>query len=291
MKGFSLNRRRVVSSFLMLLMSLMLFASYAMGADDLAAIANRGNDNTIDSVLENSEVVATSEAATTNENTSNSVSSSTNRAEGTQELMKAFSNTNMLEKNNLDNEFTQSASNIVSKAVQHLIFLISLGVIVLIVFDVAFIIFAPLRPFLCPNMAQGGMPAGGAGGMGGSPGMGMGGMGGMGGYGSRMGMGGYGSRMGMGMGSRMGMGRAQGMNPMAGRGASQYVSDAATQAVMMAQQGAGSALIIYAKNMAVTVVIALAICILAATGVLNTLGMAIGLKVSEFIAGLSAGMI
>ena len=138
MKGFSLNRRRVVSSFLMLLMSLMLFASYAMGADDLAAIANRGNDNTIDSVLENSEVVATSEAATTNENTSNSVSSSTNRAEGTQELMKAFSNTNMLEKNNLDNEFTQSASNIVSKAVQHLIFLISLGVIVLIVFDVAF---------------------------------------------------------------------------------------------------------------------------------------------------------
>ena len=276
MKGFSLNRRRVVSSFLMLLMSLMLFASYAMGADDLAAIANRGNDNTIDSVLENSEVVATSEAATTNENTSNSVSSSTNRAEGTQELMKAFSNTNMLEKNNLDNEFTQSASNIVSKAVQHLIFLISLGVIVLIVFDVAFIIFAPLRPFLCPNMAQGGMPAGGAGGMGGSPGM---------------GMGGYGSRMGMGMGSRMGMGRAQGMNPMAGRGASQYVSDAATQAVMMAQQGAGSALIIYAKNMAVTVVIALAICILAATGVLNTLGMAIGLKVSEFIAGLSAGMI
>ena len=93
------------------------------------------------------------------------------------------------------------------------------------------------------------------------------------------------------MGSRMGMGRAQGMNPMAGRGASQYVSDAATQAVMMAQQGAGSALIIYAKNMAVTVVIALAICILAATGVLNTLGMAIGLKVSEFIAGLSAGMI
>ena len=236
----------------------MLFASYAMGADDLAAIANRGNDNTIDSVLENSEVVATSEAATTNENTSNSVSSSTNRAEGTQELMKAFSNTNMLEKNNLDNEFTQGASNIVSKAVQHLIFLISLGVILLIVFDVAFIIFAPLRPLLCPSMAQGGMSAGGAGGMGGSPGMGMGGMGGMGGYGSRMGMGGYGSRMGMGMGSRMGMGRAQGMNPMAGRGASQYVSDAATQAVMMAQQGAGSALIIYAKNMAVTVVIALA---------------------------------
>jgi len=198
------------------------------------------------------------------------------------------STTDMTKENKLDNSMVNGASNLVSKLVQTLIFFISLGVILLVVVDVAYILFAPLRGILAPAAAGGGMAPGGMGGM--SGGMGGMGMGMRGGYGSRMGMGGYGSRMGgMGMGGMSGgMG---GMNPMAGRNmGSQKVSDTAVQAVMMAQQG-GNALTIYASKMAVTIVLSLAICILAATGVLSTLGLTIGVKMAEAIASITKGMV
>lgn len=201
-------------------------------------------------------------------------------------------------------EFARTANSIGSKIFQYLSVLVSVGVLVMVGVDMVFITLPFTRKYLAngymgnpggvdpnqnPGLAGGGM-------QGGMPGMGMGG-----GYGSRMG----GMGMGGGYGSRMGgMGMA---NPMAGRGGMmgeqaamqnqpalgrvQWVSNAALNAIASESASNQIALIGYIKSMSVTIVLASIILVLASTGVLGTLGAAIGSKISGFLQSFISSLL
>lgn len=195
-----------------------------------------------------------------------------------------------------------------SYIVQFLSYLITAGLAVKIMLDLAYITLPPLRTILANGYT--GVPQNG-GGMGqqgmGQQGMGMGGMGmGMGG----MGMGGgYGMNRGMGMGGMgmggMGMGgmgqpgmgqQGMGANPnsqntMMGR--IQWVSDAALNAVASAGSvgpngKSMSPFRVYIKDMVVVLVLTPILIVLAATGVLADLGFLIAGALVDAIRSLGS---
>ena len=191
-------------------------------------------------------------------------------------------------------EVVENAKPVMNKVasiiVQLLSYLITIGLTVRVVLDLTYIVLPFTRSFLS-NGYMGNAQAG-AGGM---PNQAMGGMGGMGGMSGGMGMGGgYGMRGGMGMGmNRMGgmsggMGGMQqgmqgGMNNqnMSRMGETQWVSNAALNAVAAESQPgpdgkAVSPFKLYIKDMTVIMVLTPILLALALTGTLTDLGFLLG---------------
>ena len=191
-------------------------------------------------------------------------------------------------------EVVENANPVMNKVasiiVQLLSYLITIGLTVRVVLDLTYIVLPFTRSFLS-NGYMGNAQAG-AGGM---PNQAMGGMGGMGGMSGGMGMGGgYGMRGGMGMGmNRMGgmsggMGGMQqgmqgGMNNqnMSRMGETQWVSNAALNAVAAESQPgpdgkAVSPFKLYIKDMTVIMVLTPILLALALTGTLTDLGFLLG---------------
>lgn len=169
-----------------------------------------------------------------------------------------------------------------AKIMQILGYVISIGLGLITALDVCYIALPPLRGLLANGYvgtADKSSQPGGAGGMG-SP-MGMGGI-------NSMGMGGYGSRMGgtnfMGSGMGSSMGAQQNNQPASGR--TQWVTNAALNAVTSASSGANP-FKVYFKQQAVVCVMAPIIYVLAATGVLSKFGFMLGEVVSTWIGGVS----
>lgn len=189
-------------------------------------------------------------------------------------------------------------SKVASFVVRILSYFLTAMLVVRVVLDLVYISIPFTRSMLsngyAGNAAAGGPGAGMAGPMGGMGGMGMGGMG-MGGMGMR---GGYGmNRMGMGGMGGMGMGGMQqgqmGATPAAGR--MQLVSSAALNAVaaesMPGPDGRPqNALKLYAKDMAVVLVITPILLTLAITGVLTQLGFLIGDLLARGISSIGQMM-
>lgn len=189
----------------------------------------------------------------------------------------------------VSSDFSKTANYYGSIIFQYLATIVSVGVLVMVGIDMVFILLPFTRGLLgggaAGAMAQGGQQgAGMAGGVAGGMAGGMGGMsGGMGGM-----SGGYGMHR-----SPM-AGRGRMMNQQGqqggGLGGRQIVSDAAIQAVAMSAQNNGTALVAYIKTMSVTIVLAGVVLVLAGTGVLSTLGLALGSKISSLLRGFISGL-
>lgn len=154
-------------------------------------------------------------------------------------------------------------NNWASKLMQVLGYIISIGLGLITALDVVYIAIPPLRGILANGYT--GTADQQAGGMtGGMPGM----AGGMGGFG--MGGGSYG--MG-GMQARTAMGNTANNQPAGGR--TQFVTNAALNAVASASSGANP-FKVYMKQQAVVLIMAPVIFVLAATGILSRVGFYIG---------------
>lgn len=195
----------------------------------------------------------------------------------------------MTQETKISSDFSKTANYYGSIVFQWLAILVSVGALIMVGIDMVYIILPFTRGFLGAGAAPQGGAAGGqaglaSGGMGGMSG-GMGGMSGgmgMGGMSGGMGLMGGRGRMGMnGMGGQMG--QQQGQAGM-GMGGMQYVSNAAINAVAM--EGQNSALINYIKSMGITIILSSVILVLAGTGVLGKLGLAIGSKLAALITNL-----
>lgn len=167
-------------------------------------------------------------------------------------------------------------NNWASKLMQILGYIISIGLGLVTALDVVYIAIPPLRGILANGYAgtadqqAGGMNNGMQGGMGGGFGMG-------GGYG--MGGGGYG--MGS-MQARTAMGNTANNQPAGGR--TQFVTNAALNAVASASSGANP-FKVYMKQQAVVLVMAPVIFVLAATGILSRVGFYIGEYITTWASG------
>lgn len=180
-------------------------------------------------------------------------------------------------------EATSALQKIVTIIVQFLMYAITLLLTLRIVLDIGYIVLPFIRGFL-----DGGASAAGAGQTGAMSGMGT--------------MGGYGNRMG-GMGAMGAMGGMNTMGAMGGAGAMgtrvgqpmgtgrQIVSDAAIQAVTnpaVDQNGKPkSPLMRYATDMTVTLIIVPILLVLAVTGILTDVGLAIGQLICQGLSNLS----
>lgn len=190
----------------------------------------------------------------------------------------------MTNETKISSDFSKTANYYGSIVFQWLAVLVSVGALIMVGIDMVYIILPFTRGFL----GAGAVPQGQAGAQG-QAGLASGGMGGMSGIGGMSGMGGMGlmggrGRMGMNsMGGQMGQQGMQGQGGM-GMGGIQYVSNAAINAVAM--EGQNSALINYIKSMGVTIILSSVILVLAGTGVLGKLGLAIGSKLAALITNL-----
>lgn len=170
-----------------------------------------------------------------------------------------------------------------AKLMQILGYIISIGLGLVTALDVCYIALPPLRGILANGYVGTSDPkANSAGGMGG-----IGGMNPMGGIGSFGGGGMYGNRMG-GMNSIGGMGNSMGaqQNNQPATGRTQWVTNAALNAVTSASSGANP-FKVYFKQQAVVCIMAPVIFVLAATGVLSNFGFMLGEVVSQWIGGIS----
>lgn len=261
-----------------------------------------GSGKSLDDVLNEEASSSSSEAQ--NEN-SNNTSSDDKKDETKKSIFDGLGGAaDMSEPAEGVAEATSALQKIVTVVVQFLMYAITLLLTLRVVLDIGYIVLPFVRGFLDGGAsANGGAMAAGAQGMNGmSPmgGMGMGGMGAMGGMGYGNRMGGYGAnRMGMGMGmSPMGgMGAMGAMGGMGAQGAQpmglgrQIVSDAAIQAVTahaVDQNGKPkSPLMMYATDMTVTLIVVPILLVLAITGILTDVGLAVGQLISQGLSNMS----
>lgn len=187
-------------------------------------------------------------------------------------------------------DFSRTANYYGSIAFQWLAIIVSVGVLIMVALDMVFITLPFTRSFLAngymgnPNASNpNGMQQGVAMNMNGMP------MGGSRFGGSRYGGGGvFGGRGLMNNQAQMGQQTAMQNQPALGR--MQYVSNAALNAITTESASNKLALIEYLKDMSVTIVLSSVILVLAGTGVLGTLGLAIGEKLTIFIKGIISSL-